>query len=81
MTPPRTMTRGQLRAYLQIPLRELESLLAARQLPPPLWGKAPGDKDARWDRIAVDRALDAAAAPEGSVAAAEAHLDQAFGFR
>jgi|HigsolmetaAR206D_1030411.scaffolds.fasta_scaffold08514_2 hypothetical protein len=78
---PRTLTRAQLRAYLQVTHAEIDQRMAEGRLPKPLWGTEPDDPRARWDRAAVDRALDNEAGPTATLAAAERHLDHALGIR
>jgi hypothetical protein len=77
---PRLLTRANLRAYLRdLTWREIEARMLRGQIPGPLWGLATDDPHARWDRRAVDRALDAASGIPASVEAEEAALDRALG--
>jgi hypothetical protein len=79
---PRLMTRADLRAHLGgLPWALVLQRIDDRKLPGPVWGLAPDNKDARWDRQAVDRALDAASGLPVSVEAGTAALDRALGFR
>lgn len=50
------------------------------QIPGPMWNVSPDDRHARWDRRAVDMALDTASNLPGSVEAGTAALDRHFGF-
>lgn len=78
--PPRLLTRAQLRAYLgDIAAAELDERIRRGRLPGPLWGATPGDKAARWDRRAVDMALDRASAIPGSLEADTLILDRSLG--
>jgi hypothetical protein len=78
---PRLLRRAQVRAYLQIEEREMADRMRRGQLPGPLWGCDPELPSARWDRQAVDRAVNRASAiPDHTVAATE-ELDREFGFR
>lgn len=80
MVEPRLLTRPQLRAYLgNIAAAELDARMAKGRLPKPVWGLEPGDKAARWDRRAVDRALDRASGIPGSIEADMQLLDRALG--
>lgn len=80
MIEPRLLTRAQLRAYLgEISFAEVERRMASGRLPRPLWGLAASDKAARWDRRAVDHALDRASAIPGSVEADVQILDRGLG--
>ena len=77
--PPRLVTRDQLRAYLQISEAELCAREARGQVPGPLWGCDAALPSARWDRVAVDRAIDSASAIPSHIEAATEELDRAFG--
>jgi hypothetical protein len=80
MIEPRLLTRTQLRGYLGgISLTELDRRMTSGRLPGPLWGVAAADKAARWDRRAVDHALDCASAIPGSVEADVQILDRGLG--
>jgi hypothetical protein len=76
---PRLLTRGQVRSYLQVDDAELVRRMASGQVPGPLWGCDPDLTSARWDREAIDRALDRASAIKSNVAAAEEEFDRALG--
>ena len=77
----RLLDRVALRAYLGgLPWAEIAGRIEAGRLPRPLWGLALEDKRARWDRRAVDRALDDASGVPVTVDAASAALDRALGF-
>ena len=78
---PRLITREQLRAYLQVAEAELSKRLARGHVPGPLWGCDPALPDARWDRHAVDRAVDRASAIPSHIEAAAEEMDNAFGPR
>jgi hypothetical protein len=77
---PRLITREQLRAYLQMQEAELADRLRRGQLPGPLWDGDAALTNARWDRHAVDRALDRASSLRSDIDAAVAELDREFGF-
>jgi hypothetical protein len=82
MTEPRLLTRQTLRAYLGgLPWSTVQQLIAERRLPQPLWKKDTADETARWDRKAVDQALDAASGVVMTVEEQTAMLDRAMGFR
>lgn len=51
------------------------------QIPRPLWNVPAEDKAARWDRRAVDMAIDAASSIPGSIESDTAALDRAIGLR
>ncbi len=77
---PRLLTRADLRSYLgMISWAECKLRMERGQIPNPLWGLGPSNKDARWDRRAVDRALDDASAIPPSLEAQERLLDRALG--
>jgi hypothetical protein len=58
---PRLLSRSSLCAYLgALPWSYVRDLIASGRLPRPLWEQLDTHKLARWDRPAVDRALDAA---------------------
>lgn len=78
---PRLLTRAQLLAYLQLTDPELTDRTHRGQLPGPLWGCDAGLSSARWDRMAIDRALDRASAIAVSIDAAVEELDNALGTR
>lgn len=76
---PRLLSRAELRTYLGgIEDAEIDRRMARHQLPGPMWGSRPGDKAARWDRLAVDRALDRASDISRSVEASTEALDAAL---
>lgn len=77
---PRLLTRAQLRAHLgALPWAEIAARMEQGRLPRPLWGLAPEDGRARWDRRAVDRAIDAASGIPATIEEQEAALDRALG--
>jgi hypothetical protein len=79
---PRLLTRTRLRAYLHdLKWAEIDARMKRGQLPGPLWGIPADHPDARWDRRAVDRALDAASGIPASIEVDEAALDRALGIR
>lgn len=78
---PRLLTRGQVRAYLQVTDAELTQCIGRGQIPGPLWGSDAALGNARWDRLAVDRALDRASAIPAHVDAAMEDLDRGLGTR
>jgi hypothetical protein len=78
--PPRLIDRAQLRGYLQVEEAELAIRLERGQVPGPLWGCDAALSNARWDRHAVDRAMDRASAIPCPITAGEEELDRAFGF-
>ena len=79
---PRMMTRVQLRAYLGgVAWPLVLERMSAGKLPGPVWGLAAADAAARWDRRAVDRALDLASGIPGSIEQQVSELDRALGFR
>ncbi len=78
---PRLLKREQLRAYLQVPDAELQSRMDKGQVPGPLWGCDAALSSARWDRHAVDRAVDRASAIPSHIDAAVEELDHEFGIR
>jgi hypothetical protein len=57
---------------------ELTQRMARGQLPGPLWGCDPALLSARWDRHALERALNKASAIPISDAAGEEELDRAL---
>jgi hypothetical protein len=82
MPEPRLLTRPQLRQYLgSIPWSQIEARMQRGKLPNPVWGLNPDDKAARWDKNAVDRALDHASSIPGSIESDIAELDRQFGLR
>jgi len=78
---PRLLTRNQVRAYLQVNDGELTERMRRGQIPGPLWGSDPALANARWDRFAIDRALDRASAIPAHTDAAMEELDRALGLR
>jgi hypothetical protein len=77
---PRLLSRTGLRGYLRgLTWREIEARMQRGQIPGPLWGMPADDPQARWDRRAVDRALDAASSIPGTLEAEVAALDRALG--
>jgi hypothetical protein len=66
---------------LQCDDTELTALMRHGQLPGPLWLCDPALPSARWDRVAVDRALNRASAIPASIDAAVEELDRALGTR
>ena len=79
---PRLLTRGALRAHLgELPWAEIDARIKAGQIPGPLWGLPATDPRARWDRRAVDRALDLASSLPATLEQDEALLDKALGIR
>jgi hypothetical protein len=82
MAEPRLLTRAALREFLgNIPHTEIYGWIKRGKIPGPLWNLPPEHRNARWDRCAVDRALDAASNLPGSIEAGTAELDRAFGLR
>ncbi len=82
MGEPRLLTRTALREFLgSIPHAEIDAWIKRGKIPGPLWNLLPDHRLARWDRCAVDRALDAASNLPGSIEAGTAELDRAFGIR
>lgn len=78
---PRLLSRFQVRAYLQLTDRELADRIRKGQLPNAIWGCDPALPSARWDRQAVDNALNrASAVPLGEKALIE-ELDRDWGLR
>ncbi len=77
---PRLLKREQLRGYLQVDEAELADRIARGQVPGPLWGCHADLPNARWDRHAVDRAMDRASAIPCQVTADTEDLDREFGF-
>lgn len=81
-TLPRLMPGPALRAYLGgLTAAELRQRVAEGRLPKPLWGLEADDKRARWDRAAVDRALDRASGLPANDALGTSALDRALGLR
>lgn len=76
---PRLLTRANVRSYLQIDDAELIARMRRGHVPKPLWGTDPALPAARWDRQAIDRALDRASAVPSSIEADEDKLDKALG--
>ncbi|SHK23597.1 hypothetical protein SAMN02745194_04511 [Roseomonas rosea] len=77
---PRLLTRAQLRCYLGgLDWSAVSQRIANGRIPGPLWGLAPTDPAARWDRRAVDRALDAASSIPASIEDDARSLDRALG--
>ncbi len=79
--PPRLLDRGRLRGYVSLPWAAVHEAIAKGRLPGPLWGLPPDHALARWDRRAVDRALDEASGVPASVEDGTAALDRALGLR
>ncbi len=80
MSDTRLLDRADLRRYLgALPWCEIERRMAAGQLPKPLWGVSPNEKTARWDRAAIDSALNRYSHPKGSFQSDLADLDHACG--
>jgi hypothetical protein len=77
--PPRLLTRAQLKAYLQITEPELALRMTRGQVPGPIWGSDVDLFSARWDRRAVDRALDRASGAPATVESDSEALDRALG--
>ena len=78
---PRLLDRAELRVYLGgLPWAEVSARIERGKLPRPLWRLELNDKHARWDRRAIDRALDAESAIPASLEAQEQALDRALGF-
>jgi hypothetical protein len=78
----RLLDRAALRTYLGgLPWTEVVARIEAGRLPEPVWGLDPGDRRARWDIRAVDRALDRASGLPGTIEAQEKELDRALGLR
>ena len=77
---PRLLTRAQVRGYLQCDDAELTLRMQRGQVPGPLWNSNPALPSARWDRVAVDRALNRASTMP-NLDADEALLDRALGTR
>jgi len=76
----RLLNRSGLRSYLgMIPWEQCKQRMHRGRLPRPVWGLEPDDKDARWDKRAVDRALDAESAIPSTIEAQEQALDRALG--
>lgn len=78
---PRLLTRAQVRAYLQVTDKELTARMQRGQIPGPLWGSDAALDNARWDRQAIDRAVDRASAIPAHLDAAAEELDLALGLR
>lgn len=80
--PSRLLTKPALRVHLGgLPWDEIQTRMKNGQIPLPLWGLAPEDSRARWDRKSVDRALDLASSIPATLEADEALLDRALGTR
>jgi hypothetical protein len=76
----RLLNRSKLRHYLgDLPWAEIEDLIDAGRIPPPVWGRKSGDLKARWDIREVDRFIDKASSGEGTLEDYERKLDQALG--
>jgi hypothetical protein len=76
----RLLTKADLRSYLAgLPWIEVVQRIERGKLPQPMWRLDPADKNARWDRKAVDRALDAESAIPATLEAQEQALDRALG--
>jgi hypothetical protein len=78
---PRLLTRQQVRAYLQVTDPELSDRMKAGHIPGPLWGSDAALANARWDRTAIDRALDRASAIPSHIDAAMEELDRGLGLK
>ncbi len=78
---PRLLTRDQVRGYLQTDVNDLTLRMRRGQLPVPLWGCDPALPSARWDRKALERAVDRASAIPSNDLAGEEELDIALGTR
>ena len=77
---PRLLTRTKLRTYLgSIAWHLVLDRIETGKLPRPMWKTDPSDPKAVWDRVAVDRALDAESAIPASIEAQEKMLDRALG--
>lgn len=77
----RLLSRAALCAYLDgLPWHEVQARMARGHLPGPLWRVSVSDPNARWDRAAIDRALDGASGAPISLEAQEAELDRACGY-
>lgn len=82
MSEPRLLTRTALRLYLgSLPLAEIEHRMKHGLLPQPLWDLAWDHPLARWDRAAVNRALDRASRMPATLEAQGEALDRALGLR
>jgi hypothetical protein len=78
---PRLLTRAQVRGYLQCNDSELTARMERGQLPGPLWKCDAALPSARWDRAALDRAINRASAIPASIDAAVEELDRALATR
>ena len=77
---PRLLDRAGVRALLgNLAWTDVLNRIERGQLPGPIWGVAAADKAARWDRVAVGRALDAASRLPASIERDEAFLDRHLG--
>ena len=80
--PPRLLSRAGLRAYMGgLAWSDIALRMATGRLPAPMWGLSPDDSKARWDRRAVDRALDAASGLPATVEQDIDLLDRHLGTR
>jgi len=78
----RMMSRTALRAYLgNVPWRDVEDRISNGRIPRPLYGLLPSHPSARWDRKAVDRALDAESGMPVSIEQDILEMDRAIGYR
>jgi hypothetical protein len=76
------MRRAQLRDYLGgVPWTEVEERMRTGRIPAPLYGLPPVHPNARWDRKAVDRALDAESGIPLSIEQDILEMDRAIGYR
>jgi hypothetical protein len=82
LIPPRLLSRPHLRDYLgNIPWADIEALMDRGMLPGPMWKLKSKDPKARWDRRAVDQALDISSGIIDEVTADILDMDRASGFR
>jgi hypothetical protein len=82
MAERRLFTKAELRQHLGgIAWSEVCIRMERGQIPRPLWNVPAEEKTARWDRRAVDRAIDAASSIPSSIESDTAELDRAIGIR